>query len=297
MNNPSFRPIVVLLDPGEGSNDSWFVGFNERQVTVASLVDGAYSLVDAMVAGESTTLKNWRDSGLDLVVMVHELNTDESPSYADVEITFEAAVPTEAAECGNSICEADETPITCKSDCVAKKFYTSPKPDTEAAGQMFTIDAAASSTGGNGIRISAFDAVSQSGGKDECRVYTRPGDYAGHEEDADGWELLLDTNVELKKMYPTSLGILDPEVSIPAGAKQSFYVWCKEGIMYTQGEKGAEGVSYSSDDSLVIHQGVVTKQLFEKVTDTGKFCGGISYYASASHLSPDDKASRKSKHA
>ena len=47
--------------------------------------------------------------------------------------------------------------------------------------------------------------------------------------------------------------------------------------MYTQGEKGAEGVSYSSDDSLVIHQGVVTKELFEKVTDTGKFCGGIRY--------------------
>ena len=88
MNNPTFCPIVVLLDVGEGSNDKYFVGFNERQVTVASLVDGAYSLVDAMVAGESTTLTNWRDSGLDLMVMVHEVNTDESPSYADVEITF-----------------------------------------------------------------------------------------------------------------------------------------------------------------------------------------------------------------
>ena len=47
--------------------------------------------------------------------------------------------------------------------------------------------------------------------------------------------------------------------------------------MYTQGEKGDEGVSYGSDDSLVIHQGVVTKQLFEKVTGTGKFCAGIRY--------------------
>ena len=89
MNNPSFRPIIVLLEPGEDSNDRWFVVFIDIHVTITKLENGkTYTLESVMVAGENTTLTNWRDSGLDLVVMVHEMNTNESPSYADVEITF-----------------------------------------------------------------------------------------------------------------------------------------------------------------------------------------------------------------
>jgi len=86
-NNSSNRPTTIQLISGDASD--WFVGFNNMQVTIIEVKDGTqYFLKGALIAGNSATITNWRDSGLDLVVKVHQINTNASPEYANVEITF-----------------------------------------------------------------------------------------------------------------------------------------------------------------------------------------------------------------
>ena len=50
--------------------------------------DGQGSLKGTLIAEQSITVSNWRNSGFDLEIMVREINTNASPGYADVEITF-----------------------------------------------------------------------------------------------------------------------------------------------------------------------------------------------------------------
>ena len=46
------------------------------------------SLKGTLPAGKSETITNWRDSGLNLMIKVNEIDTNATPSYASVEITF-----------------------------------------------------------------------------------------------------------------------------------------------------------------------------------------------------------------
>ena len=85
-NNPSVHPIIIVLVSADTSD--WFIGLNDIQVTISKVEDGWISLMGALIAGQSETISNWRNSGLDLVVKVNEINNNASPVYADVEITF-----------------------------------------------------------------------------------------------------------------------------------------------------------------------------------------------------------------
>ena len=87
-NNPSKRPIVVYLTTDD--NSDWMVGFTDNLVTITTKTGGQHYLKGALAAGQSETITNWRNSGLKLKVQVHEINTNVSPEYANVEITLES---------------------------------------------------------------------------------------------------------------------------------------------------------------------------------------------------------------
>lgn len=78
------RPTVLVLAAGEGSQ--WFVGFNEHHVTIVKIVDGQSSLKGVLYGGQSETISNWRESGKDLKVTVHEINDSADVETAVVEV-------------------------------------------------------------------------------------------------------------------------------------------------------------------------------------------------------------------
>lgn len=134
---------------------------------------------------------------------------------------------------------------------------------------MFTIDATVD------ITVISFDIVGKKDGNGEVMVYTRVGDFQGHEEDESGWELIFNKAVQVEKRVRSSLGLLDRDVHINEGMTQSFFVWAKKGLLYTEGDANRRGLPYDSDASLVINEGIATKKLFQKITGNGQFSGGI----------------------
>eukprot|EP00579_Thalassiosira_antarctica_P005540 CAMPEP_0201896230 /NCGR_PEP_ID=MMETSP0902-20130614/44179_1 /ASSEMBLY_ACC=CAM_ASM_000551 /TAXON_ID=420261 /ORGANISM="Thalassiosira antarctica, Strain CCMP982" /LENGTH=126 /DNA_ID=CAMNT_0048428759 /DNA_START=122 /DNA_END=502 /DNA_ORIENTATION=- len=125
----------------------------------------------------------------------------------------------------------------------------------------------------------SFDVVGKKNANGKCKVFTRAGDYQGHEEDESGWELILDKTVEMKQNVHSNLGALDRDVTIPTGSRQAFYIFCRKGMLYTRGN--TDGSPFDSDGSLVINDGIGTRRLFQKVTGNAQYSGWIRYYASA----------------
>jgi len=369
-NNPTNRPIVVVLV--SDNDDMWFLGFNNVMVTVTKVTDSkVYSLEASLGEGESVSFPNWRETGQDLVVQVHDLYLNERPKYADVEITFgyisfgmipglglgfgdmttqsgssetngetireineppskePTKVPTLAPtnvptvsptsgpttspttsptnspttsptkRCGNNICELDETPATCSLDCTLRNFFTTQMPEKESSGHMFAI-AAKADTAPSGIRIKSFQVISKKGGKDECQIWTRSGNFVGFEEDSTGWEMIYYAkDLELAKFYPTNLPI-SPPIHVEPKRKQSFHVYCKKSIMYTESmnegqfnkggknknevveESVVQPVPYDRDERIIFFEGITLKNVFNKPESIGQFSGGISYIASKS---------------
>lgn len=297
-NNPAVLPIVIMLVSGDASD--WFVGFNHRHVTITKGASGKYSLMGMLVTGQQETILNWRNSGLDLVVKVHKINTEVMPEYADIEITFGAYEPTLAtaltkhptasptysptnfsypkdftsSSCGNFVCDADENPNTCPPDCIEMIAKTNSIGDSESRGQMFTIDAKT-----NHVSITSFDVAGKESGNSMCSVFTRAGEYRDYEENNSGWELIFEKRVGLIRGVPTTLGALYRDVTILPGSRQAFYIVCKAGFLYKKGK--IEGSPYYSDDYLVINEGVATKKLFQKVSDKLQYSGWIRYVSNS----------------
>ena len=57
-------------------------------MTITKVKDGQISLMGTLPAGTSMSISNWRKSGFDLMIKVNEIDTNVTPSYASVEITF-----------------------------------------------------------------------------------------------------------------------------------------------------------------------------------------------------------------
>ena len=57
-------------------------------MTITKVKDWQSSLMGTLPAGNSETITNWRNSGLNLMIKVNEIDTNVTPSYASVEITF-----------------------------------------------------------------------------------------------------------------------------------------------------------------------------------------------------------------
>ena len=108
-NNPFSLPIVIKLESGGGGD--WFVGFNRAAfgnadnvqgddlVTVYRVTDGdgfgysTSSLKSLLRSSQTYTISNWRSSGSNLYIKVTEINTESSPGYANVDITFGGTAP------------------------------------------------------------------------------------------------------------------------------------------------------------------------------------------------------------
>jgi len=115
------------------------------------------------------------------------------------------------------------------------------------------------------LRIVSFDiysAYNSSGAN--VKVYTRPGNYTGHEVDSNGWDLVIDDQVDfLGQEIPTKILV---GVTVPFESSQSFFIWSPDQrIMYNLGTE--EGALYSSDAYLSFYEGVSLVNIFSNDID------------------------------
>ncbi|KAL9184684.1 hypothetical protein ACHAXT_012654 [Thalassiosira profunda] len=270
------------------------------------------SLKGYLGGGRSATIRGWRSTSNNLQIMVHEINLGESPGWADVEVTFEAqpstrlpteqptslptkqttsqptvppsvsptASPTTSPITPNLSTNAAFGPLdapnptqtpTKKPTSKMKRFRlrTRSNPNDNANGQMFTVRAIKQ------VTMRSFDIVGKKDGDSNVVIYSRPGEYSGHEEDPDGWTLVLDKSITLTRGEQTNTGELAEKVTIPEGETQSFYIWSKKPMRSRRG--GAEGGLVRGDGKLEIYEGVATKKLFQTPLGTARFSGGLRY--------------------
>ena len=246
-------------------------------LTLTKVKNNGQSRLKAVIGeGRTATITNWRKTGLKLVVSVEGMAPRADPPYASISIAFGPqsspnliSESMQAGMCGNSICDPEENPSSCPSDCSAQSFKIEEKNDASADGHMFTVEAS------KDLTIFSFDVFGKKSGNSECMVFTRPGAYIGHEEDQSAWRKVMRREVVFESGKRSNLGALVPEISISAGSTQSFYVHCDGGLQYAKGDR--EGKLFDHDGWLEIYQGMVTSQLFQKVTGVGKFSGWIRY--------------------
>jgi hypothetical protein len=105
------------------------------------------------------------------------------------------------------------------------------------------------------VTVKSFSFYTDAARTGGIKVYTRAGSYQGNELTQDGnWQLIYDRNVQQNgQSVLTSLGVLDTVVTIPAGARQAFYIVTANYIMYDAGS--TEGNVLSQDNALVLYQG------------------------------------------
>ena len=133
-NNPYNHPIILKLETGVGSD--YFVSFNRaggvnsevqeaNDLVLIHRVEGGHGteysqsmLMSTLYGGRTGTIENWRKSGIDLTVMVNEINLWSSPAYADVLIKFGETTTTTTTSTTTTTPETTtttETPTTTKS--------------------------------------------------------------------------------------------------------------------------------------------------------------------------------------
>ena len=141
---------------------------------------------------------------------------------------------------------------------------------------MFTIEATTGTIG-----IEDFSILGEKYGYGDVMVYTRSGDYPDIEDYDydDGWEVVYDKKIEVHYNELTDLGGLDRAIEIPAGSKQSFYIWSKKKMLNGKGK--TKGYPFFTQGSLVVTEGISTKKWFSQSQGVGQFIGSIKYYESA----------------
>jgi hypothetical protein len=104
------------------------------------------------------------------------------------------------------------------------------------------------------VTVKSFSFYTDAARTGGIKVYTRAGSYQGNELTSAGWQLIYQKNVQQNgQSVLTSLGDLDTVVTIPAGARQAFYIVTANYIMYDAGS--TEGNILSQDNALVLYQG------------------------------------------
>lgn len=266
--DPRDRPVVLKLETG--TDTDLYIGFNratgankdndeaDDELTVTEMgANGlTYSqsyLKATLRSGEVYTRSNWRDSGIDLVVRVNEINIAVVPGYADIVVEFgdySSGSPTSrptsspTPRCGNNVCDAEETVDSCPVDCIDRELTSRYTYDSGSSGNMFTVEAK------RDLTVTSLDMSSNKMGVGTVRVYTRLGSYEGHESSADGWELIHDrTDVQQNgRGNATPLGDFEAGVEIREGEKRSFYVHAEDGVVYMRGS--TVGSINATDESL-----------------------------------------------
>jgi hypothetical protein len=168
--------------------------------------------------------------------------------------------------CGNGICErGSENPSTCPADCSNINLSMGSEQDGNAKAVIF------SATAFEDVEFTSFAAIGKKSGQSLVEVYTRLGDYAGVEEDPDEWELCFSNEVEVLKNQLSNSFIesFECDTFTPAGAKRSFMVYSKKGMLIQK------GISASSDALVQFDSGVWLKDKFTQVKGEGTMSGEI----------------------
>lgn len=149
--------------------------------------------------------------------------------------------------------------------------------DNHGRGLMFNVRAKAD------IVIEGFDILSRTHAVSNVLIYTRGGGFhdTALSNSHDGFALLYEGNIPDQEGKLFMLDDFKQNVRISRGDTQTFYVYSQKGLMYEIGNQ--LGLAYAEDDSIVIHEGRVTKRWFRKPRHgSGKWAGTIRYVTSPS---------------
>ena len=170
------------------------------------------------------------------------------------------------------MCDMTEDSQSCPNDCSKKEISTTFDFNLGSSGNMFSVEAL------RDVSITSLVINAMSKGQGAVKVYTRNGSYTGYESNKQGWNLIYSNQevVHEKRGQPTELREFLNPVTIKSGNIQSFFVHSSNSLVYTAGTK--EGDTYTSDDSIVIYEGIGTTGIFSGVTYSPRVWGGIIRY-------------------
>jgi len=210
-------------------------------------------------------------------------NGDET---CDSDGVCQAGPPAESC-CGNSVCDGDETPLACPSDCTYDCGGTCSELETTfaggngSAGNYFTVEAS------RDLFVTSFTVHTTTTGPGAVRIYHRPGEYGDHITNPDGWNLVyedeaLDGRGNGKE---TPLGKLPRPVLAEAGTRHSFYVYASRGVRYTT-TGGDEGDVFRESGELVFYEGRGSGGEFSASTWAPRIWNGRIEYGLADGSTP-----------
>jgi len=179
---------------------------------------------------------------------------------------------TQSTVCGDNVCEMTEDSQSCPDDCSGKEISTTFDFNLGSSGNMFSVRAL------RDVSVTSLVINAMSKGRGEVKVYTRSGSYTDHVLSSQGWELIYSNQgvVHKKRGQATELGDFLTPVLIKSGSIQSFFVHSSNSLVYTVGTN--EGDTYTSDDSVVIYEGIGTTGIFSGATNSPRVWGGIIRY-------------------
>jgi len=243
-------------------------------IVLASGQGGLRSALETTLADGDDPLQLLHDSES---IHRHGLNTNLHHNHEKRHAPTHSRNLTGTHTCGNSICSSVESVSDCPADCGNLELVASDIGQYGSMGVMFYVEAK------RDLSISSFDFLSGSRAAEQpVQVYTRSGKYSGFELNEDGWEIVYDDDSVnlLGGNKPTPVD-LDLRVTIPAETFQSFFIWTPNNrIRYALGT--AEGAVYSSNDMLMLYEGLGTSRKFsgsydESISSPRVFRGAIRY--------------------
>lgn len=137
---------------------------------------------------------------------------------------------------------------------------------------MFTIKAK-----NKDVTITGFDIASKRDVKSNVKVYTRTGDYEGNEKNASGWKKVFSSTQNLTTKNLSKLDMDAKQVTISAGETQSFYIYCKKGMLFARGDYKKLGNVFADDGVIEVSEGRASKRPFNNYKDYGQMMGVIRY--------------------
>lgn len=157
-------------------------------------------------------------------------------------------------------------------DCSGLEYGGTQEDATNGAeGIMFRVKAR------RDLTVISFEVYGSASGTHPFQVYTRSGDYTGHESSQAGWSLAYD-NASLQlngKDTLSSEAVLSTRVSIPAGTEVSFYLYTPSKLMYAPGTGASP---YSSNGDLEFYEGSgIYGGIFANTITPRVFAGMIRY--------------------
>ena len=162
-------------------------------------------------------------------------------------------------KCGNGICSMDEYSAVCPVDCSNLQLSIIDTASRGSPGVMFWVKSVSRS-----LEVSSFKFYSWAVQTSLVQVYTRTGQYTGHELDQSGWELVHEATIDLLGGATMTELSLSNKVVIPSGVTKSFFIWANQGnIKYDAGT--SEGALLGSDNFIELYQGIGVTSKFSGV--------------------------------